>query len=115
MQTTAWDVLIPGNRFIEESHNYKLPRERFSVSHLQGKELAMTDPKQDQKTNPRQDTGDTQEIRQIKPSHMNQGNKAFRPDPQYRPESPKTEHTDEQRGQKDTKLPEKNESSRQAS
>jgi hypothetical protein len=77
----------------------------------------MTDPKakpdQNQKNDSGEDTHNTQEIKQIRPSHMNQGNRTFRPDPNYRPDSQK-QNPGEQSGQKDTEHPESSKS-RQAS
>lgn len=64
----------------------------------------MTDPKAkpNQKSDSGEDARETQEIKQIKPSHMNQGNRSFRPDPNYRPDS--------QPEQKETEHPESSKS-----
>ena len=76
----------------------------------------MTDPKlkpnQNEKNDSGEDTRETQEIKQIRPSHMNQGNRSFRPDPNYRPDSQK--QNPEQPEQKDTEHPDSSKS-RQAS
>jgi hypothetical protein len=76
----------------------QLPRSKFlkTKGHLRagfaflmemgaGEEQAMTSQqKKDPSQTPAQDHGEHQQVTQIRPSHMNQGNQTFRPDKQKR-------------------------------